>query len=248
MNKKRIEILDCTLRDGSYAIDYQFTAEDTAVIVAGLESAGVRLIEIGHGLGLGASKAGCGVAAATDEEYLRAAQETAKKAKYGMFCIPGIAQLKDLDLAAQYKMDFVRIGTNVNEVERGERFIKKAKDLGMLVSCNLMKSYAVTPKEFGQYVKKASRYGADVICVVDSAGGMLPADVREYVQIVKSETAAAAGFHGHDNLCLAVANSLEAVKAGASIVDTSLQGMGRSAGNAQTAILGILLKKTGYAV
>lgn len=248
MNKKRIEILDCTLRDGSYAIDYQFTAEDTAVIVAGLESAGVGLIEIGHGLGLGASKAGCGVAAATDEEYLRAARETARKAKFGMFCIPGIAQLKDLDLAAKYKMDFVRIGTNVNEVERGEPFVKKAKDLGMFVSYNLMKSYAVTPQEFGKYVKKAAAYGADVICVVDSAGGMLPSDVQEYVRIVKSETDAAAGFHGHDNLCLAAANSLEAVKAGATIVDTSLQGMGRSAGNAQTAIVGILLKKMGYAV
>ncbi len=245
-DKKKIKILDCTLRDGSYSIDYQFTVEDTAVIVAGLQSAGFELIEIGHGLGLGASQKGLGVAAATDEEYLKAARQTLKKAKYGMFCIPGIAELKDIELAAKYRMDFIRIGTDVTDVEKSERFIKRAKELGMFVSANLMKSYAVPPKEFAKKASLSFQYGADCICVVDSAGGMLPEDVRSYVQVVKNETGALVGFHGHDNLCLAVCNSLEAIKAGASIVDASLRGMGRSAGNAQTAILVILLEKMGY--
>jgi len=242
----KISILDCTLRDGSYAIDYQFTAEDTAIIAVGLEKAGFRIIEIGHGLGLGASSQKYGSAAATDEEYLNVAQKYLKKAKFGMFCIPGIAQLKDLEKAARYNIGFIRIGTNVTQIEQAEKFIKRAKDLGMMVFSNLMKSYAVNSLEFADKVKQAYVYGADVICVVDSAGGMLSADVGEYIKIVKNETGAKIGFHGHDNLRLAVANSLEAIRSGATIVDATLGGIGRSAGNAQTEIIAILLDKMGY--
>jgi 4-hydroxy-2-oxovalerate aldolase len=241
-----VSILDCTLRDGSYAIDYQFTAEDTAIIAVGLEKVGFRLIEIGHGLGLGASSQKYGNAAATDEEYLIAAQKYLKKAKFGMFCIPGIAQVKDLKKATRYNIGFIRIGTNVTQLEQAEEFIKRAKDLGIIVFSNLMKSYAVDSLEFAKKVKQVYVYGADAICVVDSAGGMLPVDVREYIKIVKNETGAKIGFHGHDNLRLAIANSLEAVRSGATIIDATLKGIGRSAGNAQTEIIAILLDKMGY--
>src|SRR5262245_43643527 len=105
-------ILDCTIRDGSYVVDFQFTAEDTAVIAAGLERAGVEWIEIGHGLGLNASAAGKGVSAATDDEYLQAAAKTLSRANWGTFFIPGIGRAIDLERAAGYGMKFVRIGAN----------------------------------------------------------------------------------------------------------------------------------------
>lgn len=244
--KTKVTILECTLRDGSYAIDYQFTAADTAILAAGLEKAGFKLIEIGHGLGLGASSSKYGIAAATDEDYFYAAKNSLKKAKFGMFCIPGIAKISDLLKANKNNMGFLRVGTNVTEAEEAGPFIKEAKQLGMLVSSNLMKSYALTPLEFAKKVKLVYKFGADIICVVDSAGGMLPQEVYEYVRIVKNETGALIGFHGHDNLRLAVINSIEAVKAGATIIDSSLQGMGRSAGNAQTEILIVILEKMGY--
>ncbi|MFH1282525.1 MAG: 4-hydroxy-2-oxovalerate aldolase [bacterium] len=243
---RSIDILECTLRDGSYAIDYQFTAEDTAIISAGLEAAGFKFIEIGHGLGFSASSAKHGFAAENDEDYIIAAKNTLRKARFGMFCIPGTANLRDIGIAAKHGMGFIRIGVNVTEIEKAEPFIKKAKNAGMLVFSNLMKSYAVTPKEFAHKVKLAYQYGADVICVVDSAGGMLPNDVREYITVVKNETDARIGFHGHNNLHLAEANAIEAVNAGASIIDTSLLGMGRSAGNAQTELMVILLEKLGF--
>jgi 4-hydroxy 2-oxovalerate aldolase/long-chain acyl-CoA synthetase len=244
--RKKIQILECTLRDGSYAIDYQFTAEDTAIITSGLEQAGFELIEIGHGLGLNASSPLIGLSAATDEEYLEAAAKSLKKAKFGMFFIPGIGRKKTLDLAAKYKMDFVRIGTNVTEVEQAEPYIKYAKELGFLVFSNLMKSYALPIDEFIKKAELASRYGADVIVVVDSAGGMMPEEVHNYISRIKREIGVKVGFHGHNNLLLAIANTVEAVKAGAEIVDSSLQGIGRSAGNAQTEILVMVLEKRVY--
>ena len=243
---KEITILDCTLRDGSYAIDYQFTAEDTAIIAAGLEQAGFELIEIGHGLGLNASNSGKGVAAATDEEYLVAASKVLKKAKFGMFFIPGTGREEDLQMAASYGMGFVRIGTNITEVDESARYVEIAKNLGMTVSANLMKSYALPPSEFLKQAKKSEKFGTDILVVVDSAGGMLPQDVVDYVSILKKNTGIPIGYHGHNNLGLAVSNTLEAIKAGVTVVDATLRGMGRSAGNAQMEILVLLLEKLGY--
>lgn len=123
----KIQIMDVTLRDGSYALNFQFTANDTIAIAKALENAGVMLIEVGHGVGLGASKAGYGDAAETDEAYLQAAAKTLTKAKFGMFCIPGIATLEDIDMAADYGMGFIRIGTNVTEIADSKVYIEHAK-------------------------------------------------------------------------------------------------------------------------
>lgn len=243
---KKANILECTLRDGSYPIEYQFTAEDTAIIATALENAGFNLIEIGHGLGLDASSAGEGVAAATDEEYIKAASSALKKAKFGTFFIPGIGKEKSLKMAAEYGMDFVRIGTNAPEVKKAEKYIKLAKKLGMIVSSNLMKSYALKPQELVECAKMVEEWGADIAYVVDSAGGMLPEEVREYVKQIKDKVDISIGFHGHNNFSLAVANTLVAIESGATFVDCTLQGIGRSAGNAPTEILLLTLEKLGY--
>jgi len=241
-----LDILECTLRDASYPVGYQFTAEDTAVIAAGLEEAGFRLIEIGHGLGLGASTQQIGIAAASDEEYLEAAASILKTAKFGVFFIPGIANREHMALAAKYGAGFVRVGTNVNETDQAEEFIKQAKDLGMLVSCNLMKTYALPVREVLRRSEMLDGWGADIISVVDSAGGMLPDEVTEYVRLLKENVRARIGFHGHNNLQLAMANTLAALHAGASVLDCTLRGLGRSSGNAQTEVLVILLMKLGH--
>ncbi len=240
-----IKILETTLRDGSYAINFQFTASDTAVIGSALERAGFDLIEIGHGVGLHAAESGQGAAAETDEAYLKAAAESLKRARFGMFCIPGIARLEDLDMAAAYGMGFIRIGTNVTESEKAEPFIARAKKLGMFVAVNFMKSYAMEPERFAEKAKQMQRDGADALYIVDSAGGMLPADVERYVRAVQAVCDISLGFHGHDNLKLAIANTLRAVELGAVIIDTSLQGMGRSAGNAPTEIVVVALRRMG---
>jgi 4-hydroxy-2-oxovalerate aldolase len=243
-----MKILECTLRDGSYAVNFQFTARDTSVICESLDRLGFELIEVGHGVGLGASEKGYGVAVETDEAYLKAAAESVRRAKFGMFCIPGIATVEHIDLAASHGMGFVRIGTNVTEVEQSKPFIERAKKHGMMACANFMKSYALSPAEFAEKVKLSASYGADVVYLVDSAGGMLPEHVASYVTAVKSVSDVRMGFHGHDNLGLAVANSLRAVECGAEIVDTSLQGLGRSAGNAPTELMVAALQRAGRAL
>jgi len=239
------DVLEVTLRDGSYLIDFQFTAEDTATISAALENIGFRWIEVGHGLGLNASHAGKGTAAASDEEYLDAAAQAVKHANWGMFFIPGIGREEDLRLAAHYGMSFVRIGTNVTETAQAEPYIVLAKELGFIVSYNAMKSYAVTPFEFGKVVAQVHRWGADISCLVDSAGSMDPDSVAAYLRAAKAESSSPLGYHGHDNLSLAMANTLRAIEEGAVLVDSSLQGMGRSAGNTVTEVLVAILQRRG---
>ncbi|HYM79335.1 MAG TPA: 4-hydroxy-2-oxovalerate aldolase [Candidatus Dormibacteraeota bacterium] len=239
------DILEVTLRDGSYLIDFQFTAEDTATIAAALEGIGFRWIEVGHGLGLNASNAGKGTAAATDEEYLEAAAQALKHARWGMFFIPGIGREEDLRLAARYGMSFVRIGTNVTETAQAEPYIALAKELGFIVSYNAMKSYAVSPAEFGKSVAKVHTWGADIACLVDSAGSMDPDSVAAYLRAARAESPSPLGYHGHDNLSLAMANTLRAIEEGAVLVDSSLQGMGRSAGNTVTEVLVAILQRRG---
>ncbi len=245
MSTNNPKILECTLRDGSYTIDFQFTAQDTRVIASALQNVGFRLIEIGHGLGLNASTAGKGEAAATDEEYLRAAASVLDRVKWGMFFIPGIGRHEDLDLAAKYGMGFVRVGTNAPEIETAKEYVEHAKSLGMLTAVNMMKSYVLSPKELALNAKKAEEFGCDIVYLVDSAGSLLPEQMREYILALREALAVPIGFHGHDNLSLGIANSLVAIEAGAEYVDSTLQGMGRGGGNAVTEVLLTVLKKKG---
>jgi len=245
MSTPEPKILDTTLRDGSYVIDFQFTAEDTALITSLLQSAGIELIEVAHGLGLGAARSGHGQQASSDAEYMRAAVDAAGDAKVGVFFIPGIGNEDDLRSAAGAGISFVRVGTNVNAVADGAPYIELGKQLGLTVFANLMKSYAVPPDEFALCAAHAANCGADYVCLVDSAGGMLPADVRTYLKAAQAQVAAPLGFHGHNNLAMAIANTVEAADAGAAVLDTTLQGMGRQAGNAVTEILVALFQTRG---
>ncbi len=240
-----VQLLDTTLRDGSYVVGFQLTAQDTAVIAATLDANGVPFIEVGHGLGMNAGANPRMRAACSDEDYLRAAAGVVQRGRWGMFFIPGIGRMRDLDLAASWGMGFVRIGTNVTEVETAAPFIAHARRLGMFVSANFMKTYAEPPARVGALARQAADYGADIVCIVDSAGGMFPEDVAAYFEAARAETEVPLGFHGHNNLGLAIANTLRAVELGAAVVDTSIRGMGRSAGNASTEILLLALRRRG---
>lgn len=238
------DILDCTLRDGSYVNKFQFTVQDTRFICQKAEDAGIRFIEIGHGMGLGAYRMGKEFeAAATDEEYLKAAAETITGSDFGMFCIPGVASLEDIDIAHSLGMDFIRIGTNLSDVEESAHFVERAKKYDMFVCTNFMKSYASLPEVFVEKARLSKSYGSDLIYLVDSAGGMMPDEVKKYIQQLKDNVDIDFGFHGHNNLGLAVANSLLCYQMGARLVDCSLQGFGRGGGNAPLEQMVLILSR-----
>jgi 4-hydroxy 2-oxovalerate aldolase len=238
-------ILECTVRDGGYAIDFQWLPEEVAGIVSGLADAGFEYIEVGHGLGLGASRSST-PARCSDEETAAVAVAAKGAAKIGAFFIPGVGSAEDLRRFRAAGGDFVRVGTDVSTSETAWEFVELAASLGFDVFYNFMKSYAAEPFELLQRAVPIVARGARTVTIVDSAGGMLPNQVAAYVKVLHAGLDARIGFHGHNNLLLANANSLAAVQAGASVVDTTLLGMGRGGGNAQTETMLVVLEKAGY--
>lgn len=228
------QIMDVTLRDGSYKINFQFSNTDVQCIGGGLDRLGIPYIEIGHGMGIGASGPRYGTALHTDMEYLQAAKEAIQKAKVGMFCVPNVATLQQVEVLCEAGLDFVRVGTNVDAIESSEPYIRLCKKKGIMVMANYMKSYVMEPAQFAQQIQKSESYGADAVYLVDSAGSMLPEDILRYYEAIRKVSELPLGYHGHDNLGLALCNSLYAAKIGFSLIDASLQGLGRSAGNAVT--------------
>ena len=204
-------ILDTTVRDGSYAVDFKFSCNDVQDLVGKSERIGIEYIEIGHGLGLNASGPGHGISLQTDVEYMRAARQTAKKAKLGFFCIPDIARLEDIELAAKNDMNFIRIGVPVQIWEKALPYIHKGREEGLEVFINFMKTYAAPPAEFGEAAKNAFSAGAQVAYIVDSAGNMITDDIDRYIEATRNASEIKIGFHGHNNLGLAVSNTLHCV-------------------------------------
>jgi 4-hydroxy 2-oxovalerate aldolase len=245
LSSNRVEILECTLRDGSYAVDFKFTEHDTDVLTGTLGRLGFRWIEVGHGLGLGAAKAGKGTMPASDERLIESAKAAAPHARIGCFFIPGIGTMEQMKSARAAGLDFVRIGYNAPEIEKAYPYLSYAREIGLLPCLNFMKTYGVTPERFGELAKGGEDAGAEVVYCVDSAGSMFPEDVRKYVGAARERCECTIGFHGHSNLQFAVANSVEAFRSGARLIDTTLFGLGRSAGNVPTEIAIAVFKRLG---
>ncbi len=243
-------ILETTIRDGSYEIDFQFTRQDVAVLAGLLDLAGFRYIEVGHGNGLGGEVFGQ-EGAASDEAYLKAARRAVRRAELGALLgftkRPREQILDKVRLAAEEGLDFLRMGFVPRRSEEPMivESIELAKRLGLTVSVNFMRTYTAPPAEIEARSRQVADLGVDWIYIVDSAGGMTPDQIKEYVQAIRRSGVSAVGFHGHNNIQHAVANSLAAVEAGASMIDTSLQGLGRATGNAQTEVI-LALFQTRY--
>jgi 4-hydroxy-2-oxovalerate aldolase len=241
----KLKLLDTTIRDGSYVMNFNYPKRLIIKILKILDSSGIDYIEIGHGLGIGAYKLNKYKSKTSDVVYGNLARKTLTSSQWGMFCIPGIASLAEVKELVDLGMNFIRIGTETDKHHTAEDYIKLAKKHNLLVCHNIMKSYTLTPNELALLAMKSESYGADVVYIVDSAGGMVPEQVKNYVNKIQEKTSIHVGFHGHDNLNLSIANSLQAATAGAYIIDGTMQGIGRGGGNASIEVLIGLLQKLG---
>lgn len=242
-------LLDATLRDGGYQNANQFTPEEVRLVVSGVAASGVEWIEIGHGFGLGADRT-MGAMGATDVEYLRAVGDV--PAKIGMFANVNMCTVDDLRRAVDSGLDFVRIGfigfDDPHPFDGALELAEVAKQLGLWTALNMVRTPMYRDSELIDIAKRSADVGADSVYVVDSSGGMLPAEVSLAVHLLVESGAPSVGFHGHQNLDLGVANSLAAVEAGAEFVDGTLQGIGRDSGNTQLEVLAVVLQKAGFDV
>lgn len=242
-----ILISDATLRDGSHAIAHTLTKENIAAYAKAADAAGIPIVEVGHGNGLGASSLQVGLSLLNDREMLETAKKNLAKSKLGIHVIPGFATIKkDLARAFEYGVDVVRVASHCTEADITERHISYSREQGKEVFGVLMMSHMATKELLLDEAFKMQSYGAEALIIMDSAGAYLPDDVVERMSYLSSNLKIPVGFHAHNNLGMGIANSIAAVKAGAKILDASARGFGAGAGNAQLEVLVAVLQKIGY--
>lgn len=239
----RIYITDTTLRDGSHSVSHQYTLKDVERIAGALEEAGVDIVELGHGDGLTGSTINYGFAPYDDFEYIKAGASVLNKSKLAVLLLPGIGTVNDLKKAKECGAKVVRVATHITEADISEQHIKAAKDMGFFTVGFLMMAHGAPKEKLLEQALLMESYGADVVYVTDSAGALLPNEVYERVKLLKDNLKVPIGHHAHNNLGVAVANSLAAIDAGATYIDGSLIGLGAGAGNTPTEMLVAVLKK-----
>lgn len=241
-----ILINDSTLRDGQHAVKHQLTAAQLRSYATAADKTGVAIVEVGHGNGLGASSYQVGRAALSDEAMLTTVRESLQNSKMGVFMLPGWGTSADLSKALACGTDVVRIGTHCTEATLAERHLGWLREQGAEAHAVLMMSHMATPAELAEQAELLVGYGAQAVGIMDSAGSLLPQDVTARIAAMRMQVEVPLIFHAHNNLGMAVANSLAAVQAGAGIIDGCARGFGAGAGNTQLEVLIPVLERLGY--
>lgn len=240
-----MRLFDCTLRDGANVVGNGFSKELTISMVEALLDCGIDQIEFGNAKGMGAHDNGA-EAPLSDLQYMQAVAPYVKKGSLGMFLQAGYATEARVQMAAENGLQFLRVGTAAGDGAKAVPAVKMVKEAGLCCRYSLMKAYICSPDELEKEAKMLEDTGVDIITIMDSAGTMLPDEVRTYVKALKASVSIPVGFHGHSNMGMAQANALAAVEAGADEIDCGLLGMARSAGNCATEVAMASFLRKGY--
>ena len=233
-HKKEITIHDMCLRDGMHAKRHQITVNEMVKISKAMDEAGIPMIEVTHGDGLGGASLTYGFPTAKDEEYLTAVCKEMKNAKISALLLPGIGTVDHIRMAVDCGISTIRIATHCTEADISQQHLAMARSIDNLDTVGfLMMAHMIEAEELVTQLKMMEDFGAHCVYITDSAGYMLPDDVTSRVALARAELKPETelGFHGHHNMAMGVANSVAAVAGGANRIDASLAGLGAGAGN-----------------
>jgi 4-hydroxy 2-oxovalerate aldolase len=242
-----VRVTDMSLRDGSNLAAHSFTTEQVRDMVAALDSAGVPVIEVAHGDGLGGSSLTYGRSLVDERELIATAVQTAQHAKIASLLLPGVGTVSDLLAAYDLGVQVARIATHASEADISQQHVHAARELGMETVGLLMMSHTLAPHALAHQARVMADAGCQCVYVVDSAGALVLDEVSDRVNALRHELGddAQVGFHAHRNLSLGVANTVCAIRAGAAQVDGSLRAFGAGAGNAQTEAIAAVCEHLG---
>ncbi|MET9724190.1 4-hydroxy-2-oxovalerate aldolase [Streptomyces zaomyceticus] len=243
---KPVVIHDASLRDGHHAVRHQLDREQLRAYARAADIAGVPVVEVGHGNGLGASSLQVGQARLGDDEMLSIVREALRDSRMAVFMLPGWGTTADLERAIAHEVDMVRIGTHCTEGDLAERHLGFLREQGVEAQAVLLMSHMASPDRLARECAQLVEFGASAVGIMDSSGHYLPADVTERIGAMREAVDVPVMFHAHNNLGMAVANSIAAVEAGADILDACARGFGAGAGNTQLEVLVPVLERMGF--
>lgn len=247
LKKKEVLIIDSTLRDGSHAMHHQFTAKDISEYAKAAEKAGINTLIVGHGNGLGASTLHLGRSLLTDKQMLETAKKSLNKTELGAFLIPGFGTIEnDILPALKIGIKQLMVASHCTEANITRQHIQFCNDNKINPTGVLMMAHQISSTNLLYQAKLMESYGAKAILIMDSAGAMLPPEVKSKIKKLANNLKVPVGFHAHNNLGTAVYNSVAALEAGATILDTTSRGLGAGAGNCQLEVVVAVIEKLGY--
>lgn len=247
LTDKKVTLHDMSLRDGMHAKRHQISLQQMVEVATALDEAGMPLIEVTHGDGLGGASVNYGFPAHSDEEYLKAVVPKMKNAKVSALLLPGIGTVDELKMAADCGVSTLRVATHCTEADVSQQHIGLASKMGLDTVGFLMMAHMASPEKLVEQAKLMQDYGANCIYCTDSAGYMLPDEVTLKLGTLREalNPEVELGFHGHHNLGMGIANSLAAVAAGANRIDGSVAGLGAGAGNTPLEVFVAVLERMG---
>lgn len=242
-----VRVTDTSLRDGSHAKRHQFTTDEVRAIVRALDDAGMPVIEVAHGDGLGGSTFNYGFSKVDERELIAAAVDEARNARIAALMLPGLGIKEDIVAAADLGLSIIRIATHCTEADISEQHFAMSRERGLETVGFLMMAHTTTPEALAKQARIMADAGCQCVYVVDSAGAMVMRDVTARVEAVVAELGgdAQVGFHGHENLSLSMANTITAIEAGAVQVDGSTRRFGAGSGNTSCEALAAVTEKMG---
>lgn len=236
-------ITDTSMRDGSHAMAHRFTAEQVREVAQALDEGGVSVIEVNHGDGLAGSSIQYGFSKTPEMDLISEVRDVCERAKTAALMIPGIGTVVEIKEAVERGLQVLRIATQCTEADISQEHFEIAKEMGLETVGFLMMSHMRPPEVLVEQALLMESYGADCVYIVDSAGAMLPNDAYERVKALKDSLSTQVGFHAHNNLGVAIGNSIAALDADVDQLDGSLRGLGAGAGNAPTELLAAVLDR-----
>lgn len=242
-----VRLTDSSLRDGSHHISHQFTTAQVAAIVSALDGAGIPVIEVSHGDGLGGSSFTYGRSGTDERLLIKEAVANTRNAKIASLVLPGVGTSEDIKAVADLGVKIFRVATHCTEADISEEHFSLVRKLGLETVGFLMMAHSQPPEVLAKQARIMVDAGCQCVYVTDSAGALVLEQVSDRVSALVAEIGSDAqvGFHGHENLALGVANTVAAIRAGAVQADGCTRRFGAGAGNTPTEALVAVLHKLG---
>lgn len=246
--EQQIKILDCTIRDGGLVNNWDFSIEFVQDLYNGLSAAGVEYMEIGY-------KNSAKLLNATepnpwrflDDNFLKEIIPEKKKTKLSALVDIGRVDPNDILPREQSVLDMIRVACYIREVDKGLELVQMFHDLGYETTLNIMALSSAPEHQLIEAFEMVKNSPVDVVYIVDSFGSLDPADIEHQVKKFKAMLPnKQLGIHTHNNMQLAFANTLTAMRNGVTFLDSSVYGMGRAAGNCHTELLVGNIQKATY--